>query len=219
MITPPPPPPAPASALAHPPGYPVPPPKDVAHHPTTANHPEAWPADELLPLVYTELRRLARSKLTREPAGRTLQATALVHEVYLKLARDEKRRFNGTSHFLAVAAEAMRRILVDQARRRKALRRGGEFIRVELADHGLAAPARDDQLLDLDEALQRLAEADPIKAEVVKLRYFVGLSITETAEVLGVSEPTAKRYWSYARAWLGREMKRHQNGEGCDTVD
>lgn len=174
--------------------------------------------DKLLPLVYDELRRLAQAMLAREPANRTLQATALVHEVYVKLARDEKRRFNGPSHFLAVAAEAMRRFLVDQARRRKALRRGGDFIRVELADQILAAPDRDDQLLALDEALVRLAACDPIKAEVVKLRTFVGLSVTQTAEVLGVSEPTVKRYWKYARAWLLREMTRQGSGECSDSA-
>jgi RNA polymerase sigma factor (TIGR02999 family) len=198
---------APAGACAHPPECPVALSENVTNTPATLDDTEAQPADELLPQVYTELRRLARAMLAREPANRTLQATALVHEVYLKLARDENRRFNGTSHFLAVAAEAMRRFLVDQARRRKAKRRGGDFFRVELPDHSLAAPARDDQLLALDEALEKLAEADPIKAEVVKLRSFVGLSIVETAEVLGVSEPTVKRHWEFARAWLGREMK------------
>jgi RNA polymerase sigma factor (TIGR02999 family) len=188
----------------------------MIHPPPSAPDDDRGP-DELLPLVYAELRRLARAMLARELANRTLQATALVHEVYLKLARDEKRRFNGTSHFLAVAAEAMRRFLVDQARKRKARRRGGDFIRVELVDQILAVPDRDDQLLALDEALAKLAEQDPIKAEVVKLRYFVGLSIVQVAGVLGVSEPTVKRHWKFARAWLCREMERSQAGEAGES--
>jgi RNA polymerase sigma factor (TIGR02999 family) len=178
------------------------------HEAAAAGGPQS--AEELLPLVYTELRRLARRRLALEPQVHTLQATALVHEVYLKLARQGDRRFNGTRHFLAAAAEAMRRFLVDQARRRKAQRRGGDFVRVEWTEHGLAAPGQDERLLILNEALDKLARIDPQLAEVVKLRYFGGLGFAQVAEALGISEPTAKRRWSYARVWLIREMAQEQ---------
>jgi RNA polymerase sigma factor (TIGR02999 family) len=163
-------------------------------------------AEELLPLVYAELRRLAAYKMAQENPGQTLQPTALVHEAWLKLVGQENRRWPDRNHFFAAAAEAMRRILTDNARRKLRQRRGGGWRRVELDD--CAAETREDDLvLAVDEALEKLAQLDPQRAEVVKLRYFVGLSFSETAEVLGISEPTAKRYWAFARAWLLEEIR------------
>jgi RNA polymerase sigma factor (TIGR02999 family) len=167
---------------------------------------DAAAADELLPLVYDELRKLAASKLTREAPGQTLQATALVHEAWLRLGGDQQPEWRNRAHFFAAAAEAMRRILIDRARRKKAGRHGGQAEHLDLDSLELAAAMPDDQLLALHEALDRLAAHDAIKAELVKLRFFVGLTIEEAAEVLGLSEPTAKRYWAYARAWLFREI-------------
>jgi RNA polymerase sigma factor (TIGR02999 family) len=171
---------------------------------------EGKPAEAFLELCYIELRRLAQRKLALEPGNHIMQATALADDAYMKLAQQEMRRFNNRSHFIAAAAEEMRRIMVDQARRRKSQRRGGNFIRVEMTEQCVAAPEKDDQLLALDEALEKLTRVDPLKAEVVKLRYFAGLNFAETAGALCISEPTAKRYWSYARAWLSREMMRQQ---------
>ena len=164
--------------------------------------------DKLLPIVYEELRLLAAQKLSHESPGQTLQATALVHEAYLRLVGEEAQDWRNSGHFFAVAAEAMRRILVDNARRKKSLKRGGRYQREDL-DHADACgdcglPA--DDLIALDDALERLAENDSVKAEVVKLRYFAGMSIEQTAVILGISPTTAKRYWSYARAWLLREI-------------
>lgn len=164
-------------------------------------------ADQLLPLVYQELRKLAAHKMSNEAAGHTLQPTALVHEAWLRLTGDENRKWNDRTHFFAAAAEAMRRILVDNARRKGAQRHGGGLQRVELDDVRLATPD-DDQLLAVNEALEKFAARDKQKAELVKLRYFVGLTIEEAAEVLGISAPTAKRYWAYARTWLFAEIKR-----------
>ena len=171
--------------------------------------PEA--ASQLLPLVYDELRRLAAQKMALEPPGQTLQATALVHEAWLRLGGDHQATWQNRAHFFAAAAEAMRRILIDNARRKKAARHGGGAERVTLDTNGLelAAGLDDDQLLAVHEALDRLAGHDAVKAELVKLRFFIGLTIAEVAQVLNISEPTAKRYWSYARAWLYREMKKH----------
>jgi len=167
-------------------------------------------AAELLPLVYDELRRLAACRLANEKPGQTLQATALVHEAWLKLAGGEaKPRWNDRTHFFAAAAEAMRRILVDNARRKRCVRHGGELERVDLAAIQLAAPVADeDELLAVHEALDELAKVDARKAELVKLRFFVGLNFAEAAEVLGVSEATAKRDWAFARAWLYRRSGR-----------
>ena len=163
--------------------------------------PEA--AGRLLPLVYDELRRLAAQKLAHEKPGQTLQATALVHEAYLRLVGgDPAKPWNGRGHFFAAAAEAMRRILVENARRRRSLKRGGGHVRHDLDDLQLAAPEPAEDLLALDDALNRLAAVDPVKAELVKLRYFAGMTIEEAADALGVSSATAKRYWAYARAWL-----------------
>jgi RNA polymerase sigma factor (TIGR02999 family) len=164
-------------------------------------------ASKLLPLVYDELRRLAAHKLTQERPGQTLQPTALVHEAYLRLVDVEKsQHWNSRGHFYAAAAEAMRRILVEQARCKKALRRGGDRRRLDLDVAEPAAPRVSDDLLALDQALDKLAEKDRAKAELVKLRYFAGLTMEQTAEALGISLATANRWWTYARAWLHQEI-------------
>ena len=174
-------------------------------NPTAA---DAQSASQLLPLVYEELRKLARQKMSREHPGQTLQATALVHEAWLRLGGDRQQPWQNRAHFFAAAAEAMRRILLDRARRRKALRRGGDAQKVDLDSIELAVNADDDQLLAVDAALGGLVEHDPAKAELVKLRFYAGLTIEEAAQTLGLSAMTVKRQWSYARAWLYREMKR-----------
>ena len=168
-------------------------------------------ADELLPLVYHELRKLAAHKMANEMPGQTLQPTALVHEAYLRLVGNEDKKWAGRAHFFAAAAEAMRRILIDNARRKRAQRHGGGQQRVDLQDVEIAAAAaaNDEQLLAIHEALDKLAVKDKAKAELVKLRYFVGMTIEEAAQILGISEPTAKRYWNYARAWLYEEIRRN----------
>jgi RNA polymerase sigma factor (TIGR02999 family) len=163
-------------------------------------------AEQLLPLVYDELRKLAAQKLAREKAGQTLQATALVHEAYLRLVRSDKdQQWDSCRHFFAAAAEAMRRILIEQARHKQSVKDGGVLQRVPL-DEGasLVAPegAPGEDLLALDEALQQLEAEDPVKARLVKLRFYAGVSLEDAAEVLGVSTATAKRYWVYARSWL-----------------
>jgi RNA polymerase sigma factor (TIGR02999 family) len=164
-------------------------------------------AAQLLPLVYDELRRLAAARLSAEPAGNTLQPTALVHEAYLRLVgAPDGDRWDHRGHFFAAAAEAMRRILVEAARRKKAARHGGGLHRHDANDLPLAAPAVDDDLVALDEALTRFAQVEPQKAELVKLRYFVGLTIEEAAEALGISPATAKRHWAYSKAWLFQAM-------------
>jgi RNA polymerase sigma factor (TIGR02999 family) len=160
-------------------------------------------AGQLLPLVYDELRKLAAAKMAQEAPGQTLQATALVHEAYVRLVdKDEVRHWNSRLHFYAAAAEAMRRILVDQARRKRRLRHGGNHRQVPLLEADLAAAAPMDDFVALDEALTRLAAVDATKAELVKLRFFAGLSLEETAELLNISRATAARYWAFARAWL-----------------
>jgi RNA polymerase sigma factor (TIGR02999 family) len=167
-------------------------------------------AEQLLPLVYDELRKLAAQKLASEKPGQTLQATALVHEAYLRLVGAQDPGWNGRNHFLAAAAEAMRRILVERSRRKRADKRGGAFRRVDLNEVDLPAVpggAQAADLLALDEALNRFAAHDPVKAELVKLRYFVGLSIEEAAGVLGISRATAARHWDYARSWLYSELR------------
>ncbi len=163
-------------------------------------------AEKLLPLVYDELRRLAAQKLASEKPGQTLQATALVHEAFLRIVGPNQSRWNSTGHFFAAAAEAMRRILIESARRKKADKRGGQHRRVDLEDVDIACEVRSEKLLVLDEALSRLSEQQPEKAELVKLRYFAGLTNREAATALGISTTTADRYWAYARAWLQREM-------------
>jgi len=163
-------------------------------------------ASELLPLVYEELRKLAAVKMANEAAGHTLQPTALVHEAWLRLTGNQNQEWNGRAHFFAAAAEAMRRILIDKARRRRAVRHGGSHERVDLKDLDLACPVPDDQILAVHEALDNLASAHPRQAELVKLRYFVGLTVQEAAQVLGISADTAKDHSAHARAWLFREM-------------
>ena len=172
------------------------------------DHGDASAAEELLPLVYDELRRLAARKLAHEAPGQTLQPTALVHEAWLRLAGSENQNFSGRAHFLGAAAEAMRRILIDRARRKHRVRHGYGLARVDLDQVDLAMDTEADTLLRVDEALARLAAEDPIKAELVKLRFFVGLSIPEAGRALGFSESTAKRHWNYARAWLYEELHR-----------
>jgi len=159
-------------------------------------------ADQLLDLVYEELRRLAAYKMVQEAPGQTLQPTALVHEAWLKLIGTGERKFENRAHFFAAAAEAMRRILIDRARRRQTQRHGGQFERVELQETGLAAPAEDDQLLAVDEALEKLSREHPVQAQVVKLRYFGGMTNEEVAHALNLSVSTVKNYWTFARAWL-----------------
>jgi len=165
-------------------------------------------AGELLPLVYEELRRLAAHQMAGEAPGQTLQPTALVHEAWLRLADSRDQQWRGRGHFVAAAAEAMRRILIDNARRKNRVRHGQGLTRVDLDGVELAAQTPDDTLLRVDEALEKLAAEDPVKAQLVKLRYFVGLSIPEACQALGLSETTGKRYWAYARAWLYDELMR-----------
>lgn len=166
-----------------------------------AGDPQA--ATQLLPLVYDELRKLAGVKLAQEKPGQTLTATALVHEAYLRLVvPGGSRDFANRGHFFAAAAEAMRRILVEQARRRHTAKRGGALDRVDFDEAVVACDQPDDDLLALDEALDRLSQEDPIKAESVKLRYFAGLSVEQAAEAIGISRATADRYWAYAKVWL-----------------
>jgi RNA polymerase sigma factor (TIGR02999 family) len=175
-------------------------------------------AEQLLPLVYDQLRRLAAHKLAREAPGQTLDATALVHEAYLRLVASPagesgEPHWDSRGHFFAAAAQAMRRILVDNARRKKSRKRGGGLARQDLNAVQLAAPQPSEDLLDLDEALTRLAAKDPVKAELVQLRYFAGLTLDQAAAVLGISPATADRYWAYARAWLHQEITRGQPGD------
>ena len=162
--------------------------------------------DELLPLVYNELRRMAAHKMASEPAGHTLQPTALVHEAWLRLVDSPNQSWQNRAHFFGAAAEAMRRLLIARARRKKTQRRGAGADHLDVDDLDIASPAPDDQLLALDDALDRFAAQEPQQAELVKLRYFVGLKIEEAAAVLGISEATAKRWWAYARAWLFDEI-------------
>jgi RNA polymerase sigma factor (TIGR02999 family) len=164
-------------------------------------------AERLFERVYAELRQVAAQKMARKSAGHALQPTALVHEAWLRLGADAQPHWQNRAHFFAAAAEAMRRILVVRARRKHAQRRGAGAEHVELDGLQIAGPVDDDQLLALNEALDRLAAVDPPKAELVKLRYFVGLTTEQAAKVMDVSEPTAKQWWAYAKAWLFREMQ------------
>lgn len=170
-------------------------------------HGDAAGTDELLPLVYQELRKLAAHKMAAQPPGHTLQPTALVHEAWLRLAGNEPGRFAGRAHFFAAAAEAMRHILIDSARRKRAARHGGGQVRVDVQEVEIAFVADDDELLAVHDALDKLAAEDPRKAELAKLRYFVGLTFEEAAEVLGISVATAKRHWTFARAFLFEEIR------------
>jgi RNA polymerase sigma factor (TIGR02999 family) len=174
---------------------------------------DARAAHELLPLVYDELRVLAAQRLSHEPPGQTLQATALVHEAYLRLVGDEPRTWENRGHFFAAAAEAMRRILVDSARRKNSHRHGGGCQRLGLDDLDVPISEWPEDLIRLDDALSRLAQQDPEVAEIVQLRYFGGLTLEQAAEVKGISRRTAGRYWSYARLWLFREVTREDGQE------
>ena len=167
-------------------------------------------AEALLPLVYEELRQLAVARMAHEAPGHTLQPTALVHEAWLRLKGNADASWSGRAHFFGAAAEAMRRILIDHARRKRAARRGGGQAPLDLADLEVASPAPDDELLAVSEALDKLAARDPRKAELVKLRYFVGLTTEEAAGILDISVPTADRWWSFSRAWLYQEIERQQ---------
>jgi len=165
-------------------------------------------ADELLPVVYDELRRLAASKMAQEQPGQTLQPTALVHEAWLRLVGDEITRFEGRGHFFAAAAEAMRRILIDRARQKLSLKRGAGAQRVNLDDVELASTADSETLLMIDEALGKLAQEDPESAKLIELRFFAGLTTAAAAAALRISERTARNRWAFARAWLYRELQR-----------
>jgi RNA polymerase sigma factor (TIGR02999 family) len=172
-------------------------------------------ADQLLPIVYEELRQLAAQKLALEKPGQTLQATALVHEAYLRLVGNEDRPcWEGRGHFFAAAAEAMRRILIDQARRKQSLRHGGDRQREPLEHVEVTAPEPSLDVLAVNDALERFEQVDPIKANLVKLRFFTGLTIPQAADALGISPTTADRYWAYARAWLHAELKKAAAGQG-----
>lgn len=163
-------------------------------------------ADRLLPAVYTELRRVAASKLARESHAQTLQPTALVHEAWIRLGADDQPEWQNRAHFFAAAAETMRRILIDRARHRRALRHGGDQVRVNIDDVDISGAERDDQILAVHEALAKFALEEPRKAELVKLRYFGGLTLLEAAAAMGVPEGTAKRWWTYSRAWFFQEL-------------
>src|SRR5262245_41035882 len=172
-------------------------------------------AEQLLPLVYDELRQLAAQKLAEEKPGQTLQATALVHAAYLRLVGNgEGPHWDNRRHFFAAAAEAMRRILVENARRKRARKRGGDCTRQDLTEAELVAPVPPEDLLALDEALDKFAKTHPEKAELVKLRYFAGLTVEQAARALGISPTTADRYWAYARAWLHQEITSDETQPG-----
>jgi RNA polymerase sigma factor (TIGR02999 family) len=170
---------------------------------------DARATDELLPIVYEELRLLAAQKLSQEPPGQTLQATALVHEAYIRLVEAKDQSWNSRNHFFMAAAEAMRRILIENARHKKSLKRGGGHQRVDLDSAAMFVNESPDDVIALDEALKKLGLEDPTKANLVKLRYFTGLSIDQAAEILGISRATAIRHWSFTRAWLFQRIKRN----------
>jgi RNA polymerase sigma factor (TIGR02999 family) len=172
---------------------------------------DARATDELLPLVYEELRVLAAQKLSREAPGQTLQPTALVHEAYLRLVGEGEPTWKGRGHFFAAAAEAMRRILVEAARRKGRIKHGGESQRLDLDKVDVPVDQSSDDLLALDEALARLSEQEPLKADLVKLRYFAGLTAEQAAEALSISKATGDRYWAYARAWLFEEIRKGEH--------
>lgn len=177
--------------------------------PTPGSRQPAEPrsAEDLLPIVYEELRRIAAHKLARQTPGVTLQPTALVHEAWLRMTRNDPTGFAGRAHFFAAAAEAMRHILIDAARRKLAKRHGGGLQRVDIDEFEMPALVEDEELLAVHEAMDRLAAENPKQAQLAKLRYFVGLSFAEAAEILEISVPTAKRHWAFARAWLYTDIK------------
>jgi RNA polymerase sigma factor (TIGR02999 family) len=182
---------------------------DVTHILLAIESGDPHAAEQLLPLVYDELRKLAAQKVSQEKPGQTLQATALVHEAYMRLVGTENSQaWDNRGHFFAAAAEAMRRILIDQARTKQSQRRGGGQQRLDLEHVDLAAPEAAPDILAVNEVLERFEQIDSVKAKLVKLRYFAGLSIPQAAQVLGISSTTADRYWAYARAWLHAELKK-----------
>jgi RNA polymerase sigma factor (TIGR02999 family) len=183
---------------------------DVTRILESIEHGDPKAADELLPLVYGELRKLAASRMANEAPNQTLQPTALVHEAWLRLVGKDNPQFANRAHFFAAAAEAMRRILIDKARRKKAICHGGNQQRVELDGVEIPSPGDDDELLAVNEALDKLAAQNKVEAELVKLRYFVGMTLEEAATVLGISSRTADNYWAHARAWLYSEIKAAQ---------
>jgi RNA polymerase sigma factor (TIGR02999 family) len=178
---------------------------------TSIEQGDAKAADELLPLVYQELRRLAAQKMARESPGHTLQPTALVHEAWLRLTGGDNQQWDGRGHFFAAAAEAMRRILIEHARRKNAVKRGVDFERVNFENLDVAILAEGEDFLLLNDALEKLEREDPDAAQVVKLRFFAGMTNEEAGKVLGVTDRTAKRYWTFARAWLFRELRRRSD--------
>jgi RNA polymerase sigma factor (TIGR02999 family) len=180
---------------------------DVTQILTAIEQGDPTAADKLLPLVYEELRKLAAHRMANEAAGHTLQATALVHEAWMRLVGSENPKFENRAHFFAAAAEAMRRILIDNARRKRALRHGGGQQRVDLEQAELVTASDEDQLIAVNDALDKLTAQNKPEAELVKLRYFVGMTLEEAADVLGISARTADNYWAHARAWLFHELK------------
>ena len=181
---------------------------EPADHSASASRPPPLPSEELLPLVYNELRRLAAARLAKETPGQTLQPTALVHEAYLRLVGSGHEQWDSQGHFFAAAAEAMRRILVENARRKKRLKHGGDFQRQSLLETDIAREVPSDDLVALDEALTKLAHEDPMLEKLVNLRFFAGLTLQQAADVLGISLRTAERYWTYVRAWLHAEVSK-----------
>src|SRR6516225_1744632 len=184
---------------------------DVTQILTAIEQGDPHAADKLLPLVYEELRKLAAHRMANEAAAQTLQPTALVHEAWLRLVGKETPKFANRAHFFAAAAEAMRRILIDRARHKRTLRHGGGQQRVNLEHVDLASPTDDDQLLAVNDALDKLATQNKSEAELVKLRYFVGMTLEEAADALGISPRTADNFWAHARAWLFHELKAQKN--------
>jgi RNA polymerase sigma factor (TIGR02999 family) len=180
---------------------------DVTRILESIEHGDPKAADELLPLVYGELRKVAAAKMASEAPNQTLQPTALVHEAWLRLVGNDNPQFANRAHFFGAAAEAMRRILIDKARRKRALRHGGDQQRVDIESVEISSLADDHELLAVNEALDKLTAQNQVEAELVKLRYFVGMTLEEAAEVLGISARTADNYWTHARAWLFREIK------------
>ncbi|MEY2396171.1 MAG: hypothetical protein QOF94_2516 [Acidobacteriaceae bacterium] len=197
---------------------------DLTHLLNARQNGDPAAAEELLRLVYDELRKVAASKMAKEAPGHTLQPTALVHEAWLRLVGNAAPRWDGRAHFFAAAAEAMRRILIESARRKRALRHGGTLQRVDLEEAEVVAPSTEDELWAVNDALEKLSAEDPQLAELVKLRFFVGLTNKETAGVLGIAEPTAERWWAFSRAWLREEIRpskepRKEGGESKNTTD
>lgn len=181
---------------------------DVTRILESIEHGDPQAADQLLPLVYEELRKLAAARMAHETPNQTLQPTALVHEAWLRLAGNQNPHYANRAHFFAAAAEAIRRILIDKARRKRAQRHGGGQQRVDLEEMEIAAPAGDQEVLEVHEALDKLAAVNPIEAELVKLRYFVGMTLEDAAQSLNLSPRTADNYWAHAKAWLYREIER-----------